>query len=105
MGQLKVYNSPLLTFTKATQSIPEKYDGYFYVTTYNLSWSNVTNKIKKVYPDESFEIGAQRGGGLFRSCDYQIYASKDFYEKFDLYPKAEYVEFKDIKIKCLEKNL
>ena len=48
--------------------------------------------------DESFEIGAQRGGGLFRSCDYQIYASKDFYEKFDLYPKNEYIEFKDIKL-------
>ena len=96
-----------VNFTEATQSIPEQYDGFFYITTNNLSWSNVTNKIKKVYPDESFEIGAQRGGGLFRSCDYQIYASKDFYEKFDLYPKNEYIEFgekKDIKLTVYRKE-
>ena len=87
-----------INFTAAKQSLPEKYDGYFYITTKSSSWSGIGKKISKAYPDADFIIGGQLGGGLFRSTDLQIYASKDFYEKFDLYPKAEYVEFKDIKI-------
>jgi hypothetical protein len=87
-----------INFTAATQSLPEKYDGYFYITTKSSSRSGIGKKISKAYPDADFIIGGQLGGGLFRSTDLQIYASKDFYEKFDLYPKAEYLEFKDIKI-------
>ena len=85
-------------FTEAKQSVPDKYDGYFYVTTNNSSCSSIKNKISKAYPGADFKTGGQRGGGLFRSCDYQIYATKEFYESFDLYSKDEYVEFKDIKI-------
>ena len=85
-------------FTKAKQSIPEKYDGYFYITTNNSSSSSIENKISKAYPDADFRIGEQLGGGLFRSCDYQIYASREFYEEFNLYPKNDYKGFKDIKL-------
>ena len=92
-------------FTYAKQSIPEKYDGYFYITTNNSS-SSVENKILKAHPDADFRIGEQLGGGLFGSCDFQIYASKDFYEEFNLYPKNEYTEFNEIKltvyVKCME---
>lgn len=85
-------------FTYYRQSIPEKYDGCFYITTNNSSFSSIENKISKAYPDADFRIGRQLGGGLFRSCDFQIYASKEFYEKFNLYPKNEYTEFNDIKL-------
>lgn len=80
------------------QSVPEKYDGYFYITTNNFSFSSIERKISKAYPDADFRIGEQLGGGWFRSWDYQIYASKEFYEKFNLYPKNEYTEFNDIKL-------
>lgn len=85
-------------FTYNEQSVPEKYDGYFYITTNNFSFSSIESKISKAYPDADFRIGEQLGGGLFRSWDYQIYASKEFYEKFNLYPKNEYTEFNDIKL-------
>ena len=85
-------------FTYAKQSIPEKYNGYFYITTNNSSSSNIENKISKAYPDADFIIGEQLGGGLFRTCDFQIYSSKEFYEKFNLYPKKDYTEFNDIKL-------
>ena len=85
-------------FTEAKQSVPDKYDGYFYITTKSFSWSSVEKKISKAYPGADFWIGEQLGGGLFRSSDFRIYASKEFYETFDLYPKDEYVEFTDIKL-------
>ena len=80
------------------QSLPEKYDGYFYITTKSSSWSGIEKKILKAYPDADFIIDGQLGGGLFSSTELKVYASKDFYEKFDLYPKAEYVELENIKL-------
>ncbi|MCR5613663.1 hypothetical protein [Treponema sp.] len=85
-------------FSYYKQSVPEKYDGYFYITTNNSSFSSIESKISKAYPDADFRIGEQLGGGLFRFCDFQIYAFKEFYEKFNLYPKNEYTEFNDIKL-------
>ncbi len=79
-------------------TLPEKYDGYFYITTRSESWSNVKAKISKIYPDEEFEIGGQLGGGLFRTSDIKIYASKELYEKFEIYPKDKFEDFKNIKM-------
>ena len=87
-----------INFTAAKQSLPEKYDGYFYITTKSSSWSGIGKKISKAYPDADFIIDGQLGGGLFSSTELKVYASKDFYEKFDLYPKAEYVELENIKL-------
>ena len=80
------------------KSVPDICDGYFYITSKNLSWSVIEKKISKAYPDDYFMIGGQLGGGLFRSSDFKIYAAKDLYEKFDIYPKKEFVEFDDIKL-------
>lgn len=87
-----------VNFTYLGQSIQEKYDGYFYITTYNPSYTIIKNKISKAYPGMDFRMGEQLGSGLYTPCDYQIYASKEFYEKFNLYSKKEYKEFKDIKL-------
>ena len=81
------------------QSLPDKYDGYFYITTKNHSWSAIEKKISKAYPDDDFIIGGQRGGGLFRSSEFRIYTTKDFYDRFNLlYTKSEFVDFTDLKI-------
>ena len=79
--------------------MPDKYDGYFYITTKNLSWSAIEKKISKAYPDDDFIIGGQLGGGLFRMSEFTIYATKDFYDRFNLlYTKSEFVDFTDLKI-------
>ena len=82
----------------AGQSVPDICDGYFYMTTKNPSWSAVEKKISKAYPDAVFIIGGQLGTGFYSSCDYRIYTTKELYEKFDLYPKKEFIEFDDIRV-------
>lgn len=43
----------------------EKYDGYFYITTYNPSYTIIKNKISKAYPGMDFRMGEQLGSGLY----------------------------------------
>ena len=94
-------------FSPAKQSVPDQYDGYFYVSANTGSFSKIEKSISKKYPGKAFRIGEQLGSGPWifsRSCEYQIYASREFYEMFDLYPKGDYVQFKDIKLTVYEKE-
>lgn len=80
------------------RSIPEKYDGYFYITAKTMSYSAIEKDISKAYPDADFRIVGQVGSGVGKPYKYQIYAKRELYEKFDLYPKDEYIELKYIKL-------
>jgi len=80
------------------RSIPEKYDGYFYITAKTVSYSEIEKNISSTYPGADFRIGAQAGSGLGKPYKYQVCARREVYQKFDLYPKVEFIELKDIKI-------
>ena len=100
--------------SKSNQKIfPEEYDGSFYCAVDTRSTSKIQDKISKAYPNDKFDVGRieHTGNGTgfvfmgveWGSSDKEpieacIYSSKEFYEKFNIYPKKEFEEFKDIKL-------
>ncbi len=85
-------------FIFSESRIEEKYDGYFYITTQPISYSKIEKYISKAYPGADFSTGEQISSSKTSTYQYKIIATRDLYEKFDLYPKDEFVEFTDIKL-------
>lgn len=85
-------SSPDFIFETVSKPYACDYDGFFYISDYNWTWSSLNRKLKRKYPKEKFEITEENASG------FKIASTKSFYTSFDLNEKSEFESFTNIRL-------